>query len=103
MRAEIKLETEQLVDQIVKGVLNVLEPLLSREPNDTLLTVETLAEYLHVSKQWIYERIQLKEIPYFKIGKFPRFKKSEIDKWLCEFKVPVTKIPSKMPRVRVNH
>ncbi len=49
---------------------------------DTIFSVETLAKYLQVSKQWVYERVHLKEIPHIKMGKFPRFKKREIDIWL---------------------
>ena len=47
-------------------------------------------EYLHVSHQWVYERVHLKEIPHIKMGKFPRFRKSEIDRWLETLKIPVS-------------
>ena len=71
--------------------MNVIEPLLSAnksEDNNCLLTVESLAAYLSVSKQWAYERIALNEIPFFKIGKFPRINKTEIDSWIESQKTP---------------
>jgi len=96
MKAEIQIETEQLGNEIVKRVLDGLKTQRSKEPEDTLFTVETLAKYLQVSKQWIYERVQFKEIPYIKVGKFLRFRKSEIDKWLDGHKVPATSSPPKI-------
>jgi len=97
MKAEIKIETEQLGNEIVKRVLDGLKTQRSEESEDTLFTVETLAEYLQVSKQWIYERVQFKEIPHIKVGKFLRFKKSEIDKWLDGFKVPAASSLARLP------
>jgi excisionase family DNA binding protein len=49
--------------------------------------VETLAEYLDVEKDWVYSHI--KEIPHFKVGRFPRFRKTEIDKWLEGNRAPI--------------
>ena len=68
-------------------VIASLTPLLNqnakvRDIDNILFTVESLAKYLQVSKQWVYERVHLNEIPYLKMRKFPRFRKSEIDKWL---------------------
>ena len=52
---------------------------LSKREEDTLLTVDELAEYLKVKKTWIYQRVHAKEIPYHKVGNKLRFRKSEID------------------------
>ena len=41
-----------------------------------------LPNYLNVKKSYIYEKIHVKEIPHNKIGKFPRFRKNEIDIWI---------------------
>ena len=100
MKAEIQIETEQLRNEIIKGVLGALKTQRSEEPEDTLFTVETLGEYLQVSKQWIYERVQFKEIPYRKVGRFLRFRKSEIDEWLDGFKVPAASSPPTLPGMR---
>ena len=82
----MKIELEpQDIQAIADQVIQNLKPLLvnsprSREP-DTLLDVVQLSTYLNVSRSWIYERIRGNEIPYTKLGKFLRFKKSEIDRW----------------------
>lgn len=90
MKADIDIDMHEFTALIISGLLKELKPLLGQktaEP-DILFTVETLAEYLHVSHQWVYERVHFKEIPYFKMGKFPRFRKSEIDRWLDTLKTP---------------
>ncbi|NIS63387.1 MAG: excisionase family DNA-binding protein [Proteobacteria bacterium] len=97
MKAEIQIETEQLGNEIVKKVLDGLKTQQSEESKDTLFTVETLAEYLQVSKQWIYERVQFKEIPHIKVRKLLRFRKSQIDKWLDGYKVPAASSLSRLP------
>ena len=58
--------------------------------DDTIFTVESLAKYLSVSEQWIYERVQFKEMPYIKVGKFLRFRRSAIEKWLEEQSTPAS-------------
>jgi excisionase family DNA binding protein len=81
------------IQAIAQEVAKVLKPLFKSNgkagsENDTLFTVESLAEYLGVSKRWVYERIHLKEIPYAKVGKFPRFRKSKIDRWIDSLETP---------------
>jgi excisionase family DNA binding protein len=58
--------------------------------DESLFTVKTLAKYLQVSQQWVYERVQHKEILHIKLGKFPRFKKSDINPWLETPKIPAS-------------
>ena len=50
--------------------------------DDTIFDVEGLAQYLKVSKQWVYEKVHQNAIPHFKMGKYPRFRKFKIDAWL---------------------
>jgi excisionase family DNA binding protein len=90
MKAEIKINIDELVSEITQKVTNAIIPTLKKgtDMGDTVFTVETLAKYLQVSKQWVYARVHLKEIPHIKMGKFPRFKKREIDIWLESFKIP---------------
>ena len=52
------------------------------EPPDPVLTVKQLCEYLQVTKQWVYERASLGEIPVTRAGKYLRFRKSAIERWL---------------------
>jgi excisionase family DNA binding protein len=102
---KIELEKEDL-RSISKEIMDDVRRVLASERtehHDILFTVDSLAEYLQLSKQWIYERVHFKEIPYVKIGKFLRFKKSQIDKWLNGFAVPSTSLPSKLPQQRETY
>ncbi len=51
-------------------------------PEDEILTIDEVAEYLHLSPQTIYKWAQEKRIPAAKLGKEWRFKKSLVDRWL---------------------
>ena len=89
MIAELNIDTQEIIREITSEVIKAIKPLLNgKAEDDTIYTVKTLAEYIGVSSQWVYERVHLKEIPYIKMGKFPRFKKADIDKWLDSLKTP---------------
>ncbi len=47
-----------------------------------LLCVAELAEYLAVSKDFVYSLTYRKQIPFVKIGRAVRFNKAAIDRWL---------------------
>jgi len=47
-----------------------------------VMTIEQLAEYLHLHKQVIYRHVKRGNIPASRIGATIRFKKSVIDAWL---------------------
>ena len=53
---------------------------------DTLMTVEEVAKYLKVEESTVYTWAKLRKIPAIKIGRFWRFKKEDIDRWLEERK-----------------
>ncbi len=57
--------------------------------HEIIFTVPELAEYIHMSRKWIYERTCRNEIPHYKIGGSVRFRKSQIDKWFNEQEIPV--------------
>lgn len=83
MKAEFFIDSDSLVKKITSEIIKVLKPLLSgNKEDDNLFTVESLAKYLSVSKQWVYEKVHSNEIPYYKVGKYPRFRRSNIDDWL---------------------
>ena len=46
------------------------------------LTISELSIYLNLKESHLRRLIFLNEIPYFKIGRLIRFKRSEIDAWL---------------------
>lgn len=99
MKAELTLPQE-LVDVMADKIAEKLSPLLNgrdkHESSDVILDVPGLADYLKVSKQWIYERTHLKEIPHLKIDGQLRFRKRDIDKWLNSFNVPATTTQARM-------
>jgi excisionase family DNA binding protein len=83
----MKIELEQQdIEAVAQKVSELLKPLLAgnsrNEDKDTVLTPETLADYLQVDISWVYKQVSLKTIPSFKSGKYTRFKKSVIDKWI---------------------
>src|SRR3990167_3170263 len=84
MKAELTLPPE-LVKEIADAVIRELKPLLSNNSkpgDDTIFDKKGLAEYLNVPVTWVDKKVSFNEIPYFKAGKYPRFKKSIIDKWI---------------------
>lgn len=58
-----------------------------RDNERELLTIDQVAELLKVPKTWIYQRTRERSsntIPYYKVGKYLRFKSSEVQGWLQE-------------------
>ena len=88
---KINLEQEDL-KLIAKDVAETLKPLLKNNKksgdSNMVFDVKGLAEYLKVKDTWIYNQVGLKTIPYFKCGKYLRFKKSNIDKWIDNETIP---------------
>ena len=82
---KINLEQEDL-KLIAKDVAETLKPLMKNNKksggSDIVFDVKGLAEYLKVDTSWVYNQVHLKTIPYFKCGKYTRFKKSQIDMWI---------------------
>jgi len=57
-----------------------------------ILNIDQLAEYLGRPKSTIYEWVNQKKIPYFKLGKLLMFDQADIDKWLESKKVEAEEI-----------
>lgn len=74
------------IEAIAEIVVNKLKAVIFKKEvcnnEDVIFTVKSLAEYLKVDASWIYKQVSLKTIPYFKSGKYTRFKKSSIDNWI---------------------
>lgn len=83
MKAELTFPLE-LIDEIADKVIERLSPMLcgKDEHEDVIFDVGGLAQYLKVKKQWVYERVHYNTIPCYKMGKYPRFRRSDIDRWL---------------------
>jgi excisionase family DNA binding protein len=52
-----------------------------------ILTVEEVAALLSMSVSGVYHWVAAKRIPYIRMGRFCRFDRLEIEKWLEENKV----------------
>ncbi len=81
----MKIELEERDKQeIALTVVEMLRPLLHRngKAEDIIFDKKGLSRYLGVEVSWIDKKVSYKEIPYFKIGKYVRFKKAAIDKWV---------------------
>jgi excisionase family DNA binding protein len=89
MKTEFSIDSDQLEKRVAEAVLEALKPYLKGHGEaDALFTVKTLAAYLEVSDRWVYERVQLTEIPFIKNRGFLRFSKTDIDQWLDTLKTP---------------
>jgi excisionase family DNA binding protein len=49
---------------------------------DRWFSVEEIAEYLGISKETVYRWIDRSKIPAHRVGKFWKFKPSEVDAWI---------------------
>jgi excisionase family DNA binding protein len=81
----IETDYSKLIDAIVEKVVERLKPLFDNartSAGDELMNVSEVAKYLKVKESWVYEKIHAKKIPFQKAGRFPRFRKKHIDKWL---------------------
>jgi excisionase family DNA binding protein len=73
---------------LAEKVAEILKPCLTgSRDEDAVYDKESLASYLHVDVTWINRQITERSIPYLKVGKYSRFKKSHIDSWLESMKV----------------
>jgi excisionase family DNA binding protein len=63
-------------------------------PSDQILTVSSLARYLHCHPATVYRLLKERKIPAFKVGSDWRFSRSAIDEWITRLHrvdLPVTK------------
>jgi excisionase family DNA binding protein len=51
---------------------------------EPLLDVDGAAAYLGMTEKGIRRRVQERTIPYYKVGRLLRFRRSELDAWLSE-------------------
>ncbi len=83
MKAELNINTEELISNITEGVIKAIKPLLNCNPKgDELMDVKGLIDYLKVKESWVYEKVHNRSIPFLKSGNFLRFRKKHIDMWL---------------------
>lgn len=88
MQTNVRLESEE-IEAIAQQVASHLEPMIknglkAKGAGEPLLDVPELATELRVKPDWIYKKTADRSIPFIKVGRFIKFKKSEIDAWLVE-------------------
>lgn len=83
MKFEIEPQDVEAIAQRVSELLKPLFPHLEkRDEKDIIFDVKGLAEYLHVDRSWVYKQVSLKAVPFFKTGRYTRFRKKDIDRWI---------------------
>jgi excisionase family DNA binding protein len=63
-----------------------------RDLAQPLLTIEEIAELLHVPVSWVYERTRRRSsdrIPGFRLGKYWRFREADVLAWIERQRVGV--------------
>ena len=70
------------IQGIAERVVELIRPVLlsQSKPSDAIMDKKGLSEYLQVDVSWIDKNLY--KLPYFKVGKYIRFKQSQIDKWI---------------------
>jgi len=66
------------------------------------LTVDDLSQYLGIKRSSLYYMVEKREIPFYKIGRLVRFKKADIDAWICGLKFEVVNLQAKSRRIIKN-
>ena len=81
---KIEINDKELIESIVKDVVDQLTPLINNANHavdNESMTVQEVAKYLNVTKSFVYEKVHKREIPFYKVGRLPRFSKKHIDLW----------------------
>ena len=55
---------------------------MSATTDETLLTVVEAAQFLRVSRSWVYQAAQRGELPAFHVGRTVRFTRSTLQAWV---------------------
>jgi len=83
----LKFEDLPQAVQAIDHRLDRIEEMLKNQPakeSDLMLTVEDVAEYLHLSVPSIHRLVSNRQIPNMRRGKRLFFKKSEVNNWLSQ-------------------
>lgn len=94
---EFRLEPEdidRLADAVTARLLKTQTPKTTPEP-DKLMDIPDLMEYLGMSDRWVRQEIAEFRLPHFKIGRYIKFRKSEIDEHLRRCAVATLQIPGR--------
>jgi excisionase family DNA binding protein len=59
-------------------------PSKQQEPDDEILTLEEAAAFLKVKKRMLYNLVELRAIPFLKVGRLLRFSRFALLRWMQE-------------------
>jgi excisionase family DNA binding protein len=57
---------------------------VSDDPDDEIFTLEEATVFLKVKKRTIYNLVELRRIPFLKVGRLLRFSRAALMKWMQE-------------------
>ena len=70
-------------------------------PQNEIMTIQEVAEYLRVSERTIYDWASKGQVPCGKLGSIWRFKRSEIEKWVNK-RLGTEKAPGESPSIFIK-
>jgi len=50
---------------------------------DRLLTADEVADFLCVSKAWVYDQTRRNRMPHVRLGRYVRYRRGAIDGWIA--------------------
>jgi len=102
MKSELEPQDIEAIAGRVAEMLRTLLRNIQAPATEEVFTPESLANYLKVDVSWVYKAVSKRTLPYHKVGKYIRFTKSTVDKWLeSKKRVPVTDFERMRKNVRV--
>lgn len=72
-------EIRQLANEISKLILPEIKKAIVQ---DEILTFKEACKFLKCNKGWLYQKVRFNEIPHIKTGKYLKFSKRDLVKWL---------------------
>ena len=55
--------------------------------HDDLMTAEELAQRLRMTRAWVYSETRLDRIPHLPLGRYFRYRRSAIERWIAELEM----------------
>jgi len=75
-------EVRAMLREEVRTALKDLQPQPAKEESNELMTIEEVANYIHMAVPSVYGLVHFRKIPHIKRGKRLIFEKQQITEWL---------------------
>ena len=77
-------------NKFYKLMEEMLSSIEANKPHKQIMTADEASKYMGFSKTYVYKLTSQRVLPHYKpLGKTLFFKRSEIDAWILESRVPV--------------